>query len=425
MNTFLTVGLSVLGTLTTMTGAVAVASKVPAVKDKITISYEDKVVVGTDNQNNTKYEEIIEQLRTENAEKESMITELNSSIQINNERIAELEQSEEDKSEEIDRLQSENQAKTSQIEILNETVASNQSTINELQNKVDSYETKLEDYVFVKYVVDGVETEQIQTKNSVVDFTEPSKEGFVFDGWSLSLDGELISDDYLITEDMTLYATFSEKPREAGLYSADGAMSHSWQQLISSGYITVSNNVITKANLSSVSGDLVISKDITSTNNLTSSFEGNSTITSISFEEGSKCTSFGATQFTNMTALKTFICPDSLTVPTSEYYFLMDCPALETLVLSENLSNINSFALIGYMMETAPNNINIVVKNTTPPVCGEDYGACQLTTMCNEVTVYIPVEAVEIYSNHALMNNVDATIIGYDDFETLKQTLGI
>lgn len=292
MNKGLIVGLSVLGTVTTMTGAVAVASKVPAVKDKITISYEDKVVVGTNSQNNTKYEEIIEQLRTENAEKESMITELNSliqtstarieqleednreksqtisqletdnqskvseiatlnaSIEENNQRIAELEQSEEDKSAEILQLQAENQSKTSQIASLNATITSNEETIQELQtvkannedtisslnaritsmgsditalqqqievsnnsideleHKVRNYETALENYAMVTYVINNIETMVIQDIGTTANYHEKLPIGYIA-GWSFNSEGtELVPDDYIVQTNDVLYAVF-------------------------------------------------------------------------------------------------------------------------------------------------------------------------------------------------------------------------
>ena len=223
----------VIGATSTVAGTVYTAQNPDLVKDYIkgnpTYSNQQMVDVKKD------YEQKIETLENENSQEVSRLNALiassNTKIselqsdnevkieQINllqaeftatNNRIAELEQSDEDKSAEIAELQADNTAKTQEIATLTTSVNENTAKITELENKVATYEDVLSNYVVVTYVVDEEENIVVQDKNSGIDFDDPKKEGYIFNGWSLSENGSVIDKSTTFSEDVVLYAVFEE-----------------------------------------------------------------------------------------------------------------------------------------------------------------------------------------------------------------------
>ena len=213
MNKFTTVALSVLGTVGTSVGAVAVINNLPATKDKLNISYGETKIVGNGNSNNVDYESLISKLEAENKEKENKILQLNTSIETinsqiedlqsdieekdeeiiqletdnstkfeeietlkasieaNNQRIAELEQSTEDKSSEIAELQADNQSKDTQISSLNATIENNNATISELESTKEANETTIanlnSDIATKETQITSLQT-QLETNNTTI-----------------------------------------------------------------------------------------------------------------------------------------------------------------------------------------------------------------------------------------------------------------
>ena len=196
----------------------------------------------------------IAQLETDNLNKIEEIEILNASIEANNQRIAELEQSGEDKSLEIAQLQADNQSKDSQIAGLNSVIATNNETISELetvkssneliieglrsevtlreeeivslqtqletnnttisqlQSQIDNYESALENYAIVTYVVNGTETVVLQDKGSNANYQESLPKGYI-SGWSFDEAGSnVVSDDYIVQNGDVLYGILAGQP---------------------------------------------------------------------------------------------------------------------------------------------------------------------------------------------------------------------
>jgi len=139
------------------------------------------------------------------------ISDLNNTISTNNETIMELNNTISTKNDEIVTLESQLEESHNTINSLNAQVETLSSEITALNQQVSSYESLLENYAVVDYVVDGTSNLIIQDKNSNISFDNPKKYGYKFTGWSLTNDGDLLSADYMIAGDMTLYAVFEQK----------------------------------------------------------------------------------------------------------------------------------------------------------------------------------------------------------------------
>lgn len=133
--------------------------------------------------------------------------------------------------------------------------------------KVSSAMTFVADITYsydVTFVVDGETVDsQIVIENGYAIAPEtPVKESYSFDGWTI--DGEIIDlTTYSITENVTFVASFTYKPY--GLFSEDGSIIMSWQELLDNDYLIETNGVLSKGSkVTELSGCLNIADSVTS-----------------------------------------------------------------------------------------------------------------------------------------------------------------
>ena len=151
-------------------------------------------------------------------------------------------------------------------------------------------------YIYeVNFIVDDVvyKTQNIEQNGLVSIPEEPSKELYVFNGWTIY--GEIVDlTTYQITENTSFVASFTYDP--SGLFAEDGTLTMSWNDLISNNYISVSDTSISQGSNSertNMTGNLIIPDNITSIGN--NVFYGCSKLTSI--EIPSSVVSFGKFSF--------------------------------------------------------------------------------------------------------------------------------
>ncbi|MBP3581174.1 MAG: leucine-rich repeat protein [Clostridia bacterium] len=147
----------------------------------------------------------------------------------------------------------------------------------------------------VTFTVDGstFETTSVAKNGYATINSNPTKNGFNFLGWSV--DGSTIIDlaSYPITENTEFIAVFS---MQAGLF-VNGAMTRTWNDLVTSGDIVVEGTTIVEGGNEELVGDLVISSAITYIDYM--AFRGFWKLTSVTFGDNSQLTGLSDSVFEN------------------------------------------------------------------------------------------------------------------------------
>ena len=190
----------------------------------------------------------------------------------------------------------------------------------------------------VNFIVDeNVYSSQIVVQNNYVILpTNPEKQGYVFDGWSI--DGSIIDlTTYRINKNTSFIAMFTYVP--AGLFSSDGTMTMSWDELVSGDYIKETDGVISSGtNRKNMSGTLVMPDTITEISS--STFNGCSKLTSI--ELSSSLVTIGQSAFADCSGLTDIILPDS--VKTINSYAFEGCTSLSIAYIPGTIETISASA---------------------------------------------------------------------------------
>ena len=95
---------------------------------------------------------------------------------------------------------------------LNSTISTLETEIAEYQDKLQYYENALENYMIINYKVESVDNYILQDKNSGILAENPVKDGYIFNGWSLTENGKVVDMTKTFSEDTTLYAVFLKEP---------------------------------------------------------------------------------------------------------------------------------------------------------------------------------------------------------------------
>ena len=247
-------------TMTSVVGVVGVSAVVVNLPgNPLSISWKGNSLVGKDNSSiTTSQQEDINKLLAENKElnvslaefKEKYNLDVGKLLEENNELNIGLEEFKEKYNVDIAKLMEENNELNMDLEEFEEMYNADVSELLEQNNKLnsdlnefkekynidigklidennelsndleearqqnDKYISAMENYVIVDYCIDNNSNLVIQDKNSLIEYEEPIKDGFVFDGWStVENSSENIVDinGYTLSSDTTLYAIFSEK----------------------------------------------------------------------------------------------------------------------------------------------------------------------------------------------------------------------
>ena len=151
----------------------------------------------------------------------------------------------------------------------------------------------------VTFTVDGetYDTQIVTANNYALNPTAPTKEDYIFKGWSIDGINFVDISTYSISADILFTAVFEEDI--AGLY-VDGVRTVTWQEMIDNNWLSMSNGTLLKGSAHSRTnfvGDLIISSDV---KYITSSSEGSSSISS----------SYGV--FSSCSSLTSVVIPDSV-----------------------------------------------------------------------------------------------------------------
>ena len=241
-------------------------------------------------------------------------------------------------------------------------------TVNNIIVSLDDYSltsdvtfiAKFTELYSVKFIVDGesISNQTVRADSTFSAPTEPTKDGYEFNGWTI--DGTTVIDlsSYNLTGDVEFIAKFTAL---AGLFADDGSQIMSWDELIENNYFSVSDDgVLSKgSNLDRtlISGNLYIPEGIVTIGN--ECFRGFSILTSI-------------------------VLPNSLLNIESVAFY--DCSGLKTLNLPNNLQSIasNSFVnlknleILYYNVINFENylfaftNLGVNVSNGTKVIIGDE-----------------------------------------------------
>ena len=134
----------------------------------------------------------------------------------------------------------------------------------------------------VYFMVDeNVVSSQIIDANSyAIQPTNPVKEGFIFNGWSIDKDKMVLVNSIAITKDTTFYALFEEQL--VGLYKTDTKeLVYSWDELLDNNYLILSDagDLSAGENVTNLSGDLYLSNDVKKINHY--AFQGATNLTGV------------------------------------------------------------------------------------------------------------------------------------------------
>ena len=145
----------------------------------------------------------------------------------------------------------------------------NDETVNPSTVEITKNTTFIADITYkykVQFVVEGqvVNSQIVEQNTNATIIEEPTKDEFMFAGWTI--DGETVIDisNYPITENTIFIAKFVEP---VGLFDdITGQLIYTWQELINEGYINVSSDGILTSNqkASSLTGKLIIDSSVTS-----------------------------------------------------------------------------------------------------------------------------------------------------------------
>lgn len=142
----------------------------------------------------------------------SQILEKNNQIAINETTISNL-------TEQLTTLQSQLDAKNEELALSQESISQFSALISELQvevdeckNKIDMYESALQNHVIINYNIQSTDNYILQDKESGILAENPTLDGHIFSGWSLTENGKVIDNETTFSEDTTLYAVFLKEP---------------------------------------------------------------------------------------------------------------------------------------------------------------------------------------------------------------------
>lgn len=214
---------------------------------------------------NSKDGEVNEKLQ-EIADLTNQVNVLTAEIDLLNNEIAEY-------LEEIEILSNNESENIAEIESLVQLVSSLEQTIAELESQVSYYQQLLDEYKnldknVVTFVsdLDVVKVELVNDGKFALSPINPSKLGYVFVGWSI--DGETIVDvsSYVVNENITFIAVYSNVP---GVYnSISKQLTIDWQEMLDKNYLVVDNGVLSRGTayetMRSLVGVLVVDESIVS-----------------------------------------------------------------------------------------------------------------------------------------------------------------
>lgn len=371
-------------------------------------------------------DEVIKQLVDANNE----VVRLNSEIELKNAQIEELSQSGEDKSSEIAQLQAE--------------IQSLQTQVSDLNYKVTYYEQLLEAYQnpgkMTATFVSGdtvLDVQLVNENTSAIVPSDPEKDYNLFLGWSV--DGETVVDvsNYLITEDTTFNAIYTNVP---GVYSlTTKEMTMSWQDMLDNSYLKVSDTgtVTTSTNytqLRALTGSLILDSSVVTVEDCTFRY---CLFSEIILSENT--TSVGYLSFAN-SGLTKFNMPDTVTTvigPIAGGSLFSGCSSLEKVRLSNNLPIISSYMFsncrslkeitiptsiefIGYMAFNGCSSLeNVVIPNGVTTIYQSAFYNC---TNLKSIYISSSVETIgsDEASAYAIVYGCSADLVIYCETSTLK-----
>ena len=199
----------------------------------------------------------------------------------------------------------------------------------------------------VDFIVDGEEyNSQIVTSGTCATLPEdPTKQGYEFDGWSLTPNGEVVSNitTMPVTGTMTYYAVFEKID---GLLNEEGEVIYTFSELEDLGYVTTSiddNEVYTleSVNTAYINGKLILPEGINSISN--SAFENCSGLTSITIPNS--VTSIGNKAFLSCTSLYEVELPNTITV--IDHSTFRNCSSLEDITIPSGVTSIGASTFLG------------------------------------------------------------------------------
>ena len=187
----------------------------------------------------------------------------------------------------------------------------------------------------VTFIVDDTvySTQIVETGKYVSVPTVPTKDGYVFDGWSINGTDIVDLTIHSVNANIVYYALFSLD--NAGYYSLDGEKLYSWSELTSNGYITATSTTVSSVSSDFKSlepGKLVLPDKITTLNK--SAFYGSINIKEIELSNSLTRINDQALQ---STGIKTIVIPSSVTYIGSN--ILNGCNNLHSIYI-ENASNL-------------------------------------------------------------------------------------
>lgn len=191
----------------------------------------------------------------------------------------------------------------------------------------------------VTFTVDGsnFETTSVAKNGYATVSSSPTKSGYNFLGWSV--DGETIIDltSYPITENIEFIAVFS---MQAGLF-VDGAMTRTWNDLVTSGDIVVEGTTIVEGGNEELVGDLVVSSAITYIDYM--AFRGFWKLTSITFGDNSQLTGLSDSVFENCRALVSIDFGKNSKLTDLGYCTFRACSDLESIVIPSGVTSLGNY----------------------------------------------------------------------------------
>lgn len=201
----------------------------------------------------------------------------------------------------------------------------------------------------VNFVVDeNIYNSQIIQKNSFATIpANPSKNGYVFEGWTLNGIDIITVYNYVITENTTFIAKFSVAE---GLFSDDGTLVMSWDDMIANDYISVNEAGVvsqgTSPTRTTMSGKLLIAEGVTA------------------FENGSN----GALGvFSDCTNLTSITLPTTLTSLGKNTFY--NCTGLNEIVVnSSNLSGLGSSYYTFYNAGQSGSGISVIFTDSVEKI---------------------------------------------------------
>lgn len=212
----------------------------------------------------------------------------------------------------------------------------------------------------VTFIVDDTvySTQIVETGKYVSVPTVPTKDGYVFDGWSIN--GIDIVDLTInsVNSNIVYYALFSLD--NAGYYSLDGEKLYSWSDLTSNGYITATSTTVSGVSSdfkALEAGKLVLPDKITTLNK--SAFYGSRNIKEIELSNSLVRINDQALQ---STGIKTIVIPSSVTYIGT--YAFNGCSYLHSIYI-ENASNLTLYADSSFFVGMS--NFLIMISDSSIP----------------------------------------------------------